>query len=322
MTPRFLVRAALTRMFGIGRLSPKSRSYAPLPSATALGNERTADDKDIAARRQNEEAAGRRRPRAIAADKAGGASNAAIPRRHKHSRNYFRLCNVVRPSARQEFQDGDRRLPCHDDPDEPDRFPTGAIRLRPAARRRNPLTHPARRRGRRRLRLPPRRRLAMDLCRLRGRGALSQRVRACRAGLPEGPGPSRPRADWVRAAVRDRSGDCALDLYCAWDLGRDQIPANRRPALDASLAPAPANVTPSTRVPMCPRRPCRRYSYFADPERANSKFSFPIGSSCARIRQLFCETVGARHVRGSAKVPFTLNVVPPRRPLQQREAKL
>ena len=77
--------------------------------------------------------------------------------------------------------------------------------------------------------------MATDLCRLRSRGALSQRVRACRAGIYEGPGPSRARADWVRAAIRDRPRDRAAHFHCAWDMGRDRVSADRRQALAASL---------------------------------------------------------------------------------------
>ncbi len=82
--------------------------------------------------------------------------------------------------------------------------------------------------------------MAMDLCRLRGCGALSQRVRACGAGVHEGPGPSRARADWVRAAVRDRPGDRAAHFHCAWDSGRDQVSAGRRAALGGALTSASA----------------------------------------------------------------------------------
>ena len=73
---------------------------------------------------------------------------------------------------------------------------------------------------------------------LRRCGALSQRVRARRAGFLEGPGPSRARADRVRAAVRDRPGDRAAHFHCAWDSGRAQVSADRRPALGAALTSA------------------------------------------------------------------------------------
>ena len=88
---------------------------------------------------------------------------------------------------------------------------------------------------------------------LRGRGALSQRVRACRAGIHEGSGPSRARADAVRAAVRDRPGDRALDFHCAWDLGGDQVSADRRPSVGcgADLAREGPTMTQSF---ICQRR--------------------------------------------------------------------
>ena len=93
------------------------------------------------------------------------------------------------------------------------------------------------RRGGRLLRLPPRGAMAMDLRRLRGGGALSQCVRACRAGIHEGPGPSRTRADAIRAAVRDRPGDRAVDLHWAGDMGRDQVSAADRSAAREGLDP-------------------------------------------------------------------------------------
>jgi hypothetical protein len=94
-------------------------------------------------------------------------------------------------------------------------------------------------RGRRLLRLPPRGSVAMDLCRLRSRGALFQRVRAHRTGIHESPGPSRARADAIGAAVRDRPGDRARDFHCAWDMGGRQVSAGRRAAFGAPLSPAP-----------------------------------------------------------------------------------
>ena len=64
----------------------------------------------------------------------------------------------------------------------------------------------------------------LDLCRLRGRRALSQCVRPRRAGVLEGPVPARPGADRVRAAVRDHPRDRAADFHRAWRISRNPFP--------------------------------------------------------------------------------------------------
>lgn len=113
--------------------------------------------------------------------------------------------------------------------DERDRFPVSLREIRPTTCGRHHLAGCASGCAPGALRIPHCRTLAMDLCRERGAGSLSQRLRRGRAGFPEGVVPQGAGADAVRAALPCRTGRSAAGLPGARHRGSESFsPWNRQ----------------------------------------------------------------------------------------------
>ena len=90
------------------------------------------------------------------------------------------------------------------------------------------------------LQVSTRRQGALDLRGRRGSGAISQRIRRRRPGVPEDCPPAAARADRIGAAVRGCTGHCARALRRRRGPGSKEIPSGRAVATDASSYPGGA----------------------------------------------------------------------------------